>query len=113
MRKTAVFLLLAMLVSLPAFADCTQVGSISSSSVQIIPKTTISGGRKYVAVQNVGSVTLGCAINSGNTATVANTLQIGPGVLYEYPAQASGFPPQGDVSCYAVTGTGTATACEY
>ena len=113
-RITIMVALVALCLSqAPAWATCTRNASVTGSSTQIIGASAIAGGRKYVSVQNTGTVTIGCAIQSGNTAASTNTFQLTAGQMYEFPSQTTGYPPQGDVACYSTGATSAATACEY
>ena len=113
MKKALISLIGLLMLAMPlsAMALCTTVATIGASSTQVILATTIAGGRKYLSVQNVGTVTIDCTYSSVDTASSANTFQLTTNEMYEYPSSA-GQPPQGDIACYAPAGTGAATACE-
>ena len=111
MRRFLIALAFVLAMPIAAFALCTTNAAVGATSTQIIGTTAITGGRKYLSVQNVGTVTIDCTYGSVNAASSANTFQLTTNEMYEYPLN-NGLPPQGDVACYAPAGTGAATACE-
>jgi hypothetical protein len=93
----------------PAGAVCTQTGSASSTSTQVVPQGDISGGRHYFLIQNTGTTNaMNVAIGTNNNATSTDTY-LAPGNSWVMTSQlVSGgtvLIPSGDVAVYSASGT--------
>jgi hypothetical protein len=103
-----------LLFSAPAFAVCTQTGSITSSSTAIVGSNDITGieGRHYFLIQNTGTANpMEVAIGTSNNAT-SHDLYLGPGASWVMTMQGLKMVPGGDVAAISASGT-TYSFCDW
>ena len=110
----ASILLAGVLLARPAFAVCTQHGSITSSSTAIVGSNDIAGieGRHYLLIQNTGVMNaMNVAIGSNNAAT-SSDMYLGPGASWLMTMQGLKMVPGGDVAAISASGT-TYSFCDW
>jgi hypothetical protein len=98
----------------PAWAVCTQHGSVGASSTQIVTSNDVSNvpnGRHYFFLQNTGSNSMNVAIGSSNSATSSDTL-LAAGQAWVMTAQGGALVPGGDVAAISSSGT-TYSFCDF
>lgn len=99
-----------------AASMCAGSAGIAQTSVQLKAAGDISAGRHHLSVQNMGPVMLCCGIGTGNAVSTActNGFLLLPTQEKALDAPATGGAlPDGDISCIAPTGVGSASACDY
>jgi hypothetical protein len=98
-----------------ALAVCSQHGTVSTSSVQIVTANEVKGvteGRHYMMVQNSGTAGMYVAIGSLNVATTSDTY-LGPGAAWVLTMQGGAMVPGGDVAAISTGGGSTYSYCDY
>jgi hypothetical protein len=98
----------------PAWAVCTQNGTVNNTSTAIVGSNDISGieGRHYMLIQNTGtSNPMNVAIGSNNAATNKD-LYLGPGASWVMTMQGLKMVPGGDVAAVSASGT-TYSFCDW
>jgi hypothetical protein len=104
----AAFVCLALLFAPPAFAVCTQSGTLSANvSTAIVGSNDISGieGRHYFLIMNTGTTNgMNVAIGSSNNATNKD-MYLAPGASWVMTMQNLKMVPGGDVAALSASGT--------
>jgi hypothetical protein len=115
MFKSRVLILLALLgCARPAFAVCSQHGTVTASSSAVVGANDLAGltGRHYFLIQNTGVTNaMNVAIGSGNAATAADTY-LAPGASWVMTAIGPKMLPGGDVAVISASGT-TYSFCDW
>jgi hypothetical protein len=105
---------LLLLCAPPAFAVCTQHGTVASSSTAIVGANDLAGiaGRHYFLIQNTGTTNpMEVAIGSSNAAT-SSDMYLGPGASWVMTMQGLKMVPGGDVAAISASGT-TYSFCDW
>jgi hypothetical protein len=107
-------MLAVLFAAVPAFALCTQHGTITTSSTQIVTSNDLSiNGRHYMLVQNTGTTNaMNVAIGSSNAATTSD-LYLGPGASWVMTMQGLKMLPSGDVAAIGNGGSTTYSFCDW
>ena len=114
LRAAAFFAAMLFLCAGRAFAVCTQHGSVTSSSSQVVGSNDIAGieGRHYFLIQNTGtSNPMNVAIGSSNNAT-SSDIYLGPGASWIMTMVGLKMVPGGDVAAIWASGT-TYSFCDF
>lgn len=97
-----------------AFAACTQNGTASATSSQVVGTNDLNGieGRHYFLIQNTGTTnSMQVAIGSNNNAT-SKDMNLSPGSSWIMTMQGLKMVPGGDVAVISAGGT-TFAYCDW
>jgi hypothetical protein len=114
MTEGTLSLLACLMLVRPAFAVCTQHGTVASTSTAIVGSNDVAGieGRHYFLIQNTGTTNpMNVAIGSSNAAT-STDLYLGPGASWVMTMQQLKMVPGGDVAAISLSGT-TYSFCDW
>lgn len=114
-KRVGLFALLLLCgVWRPAFAVCTQHGTVAATSTAVVGSNDIADieGRHYFLIQNTGTTNpMNVAIGSNNAAT-SSDMYLGPGASWVMTMQQLKMVPGGDVAAISASGT-TYSFCDW